>query len=377
MSRIRVEASTMAWARNSIGLSVGDAAKKLGVSVAVLESWEAGEREPTLAQFRKAAHVYRRPTFVLMLAEPPADFEPMRDFRRAGAPTMSYWLQVGVRRALEQLDIYEELSEFVPPVERALPELRLEMQPEEAADLMRESIGISIDEQRSWKDAANAFRAWRDASSRLGVFVVQFENVPVGEARGFSRRGTARGVIGLNSKDAPRGKIFSLVHELAHLALGANPNGSVCDLHTRTTFAIERFCNRVTGAALLPADEVSLSLLGLQKLSRDSLLSRLYEVGSRFQVSSEATLIRAIELGYLDADVWDKVAPELQRSYEGATVRRSRKGNFYTTHVSRYGRTYVEAVADAYSSNDLTLAETCTALGVKVDQVPKLIGALG
>jgi len=377
MSRISVEPSVMAWARGSIGLSVSDAAKKLGVSVAVLESWEAGEREPTLAQFRKAAHIYRRPTFVLMLAEPPTDFEPMRDFRRAGAPAMPYWLHVGIRRALEQLEVLEDLTEFAPLVERALPQLHLRMDPERVAGLMRESIGISTDEQRSWSDADTAFRAWRDASARLGVFVAQFENVAVGDARGFSRWGISRGVVGLNSKDASRGKVFTLAHELTHLALGASGRGSVCDLHAHTAFAVERFCNRVAGATLLPADEVRLSLLGLRNLTGDSLLSRLYEVGSRFQVSSEATLIRAIELGYLDEDVWDEIAPELQRRYEHASARRGRKGNFYTTHVSRYGRTYVEAVADAYSSSELTLAETCTALGVKVNQLPKLIGALG
>lgn len=45
--RIPVEPAVLDWARRSAGLGVANAAKKIGVSPATLEKWEAGELDPT------------------------------------------------------------------------------------------------------------------------------------------------------------------------------------------------------------------------------------------------------------------------------------------------------------------------------------------
>ncbi len=364
----------MIWARKSIGLSVAEAAKRIGVSIAVLESWETGDRLPTVTQFRKAAAVYKRPTFVLKLRRPPTDFQPMRDFRRADAAPMPYWLNVGIRRALEQLEMFHEMMEFAPPVESDVPPMRIPDGVTSAAATLRDSLGVTVAEQRHWADAEAALAEWKRAAERLGVFVVQFHNVDVATARGFARRNTPFSVIGLNSKDTPKGKIFTLFHELVHLGMD---DGGVCDLAVRSQFELERFCSRVAGAALMPKDDVGHQLLGLRDMSDQRLLDRLYEVGTRFHTSSEATLIRAIELGALDESSWERLAPMLRERYEEAKgARKQTGGDFYRTHISRYGRTYVETVVEAYSSDSLTLAEVCDALDLTVGQVPKLIGAL-
>jgi transcriptional regulator with XRE-family HTH domain len=54
------------WARNTVKLSVGLAAEKIGVKAEKLQSWEKGESFPTIKQLYKIAHVYRRP-FALFL----------------------------------------------------------------------------------------------------------------------------------------------------------------------------------------------------------------------------------------------------------------------------------------------------------------------
>lgn len=180
-------------------------------------------------------------------------------------------------------------------------------------------------------------------------------------------------VVGLNGTDSPRAKIFSLLHEIAHVALGGD---GVCDLHHDTQFEVERFCNRVAGAALLPAGEVDLSFRALRPLRGGALLDKLWEIGKRFEVSSEATLIRAIELGYLPAGTWDDVAGDLHDRYEEHAGKRAKGGHFYRTHIAWYGRTYVESALEAHSARVLTLSELCRALDLKVEQVPRLIGAL-
>ncbi len=47
-----------------------------------LTEWEEGRLRPTVTQLRKAANVYKRPLAVFFLPRPPAQPQPLHDFRR-------------------------------------------------------------------------------------------------------------------------------------------------------------------------------------------------------------------------------------------------------------------------------------------------------
>jgi DNA-binding transcriptional regulator YiaG len=50
-----VSPELLVWARETLGLSVDDAAKKAAVRAERLASWEDGTDRPTIAQLRKLA----------------------------------------------------------------------------------------------------------------------------------------------------------------------------------------------------------------------------------------------------------------------------------------------------------------------------------
>jgi transcriptional regulator with XRE-family HTH domain len=58
-------------ARESAGLPLGLAARKVGVTAERLRAWEHGERRPTDAQLRKLGTIYNWPLAALHLSEPP------------------------------------------------------------------------------------------------------------------------------------------------------------------------------------------------------------------------------------------------------------------------------------------------------------------
>ena len=84
MPRVKanITPNVMAWARESCGYSLDDAASKIGRSVEEVSAWESGELQPTIPQARIASKVYKRPLAVFFLPEPPAVFSTLRDFRR-------------------------------------------------------------------------------------------------------------------------------------------------------------------------------------------------------------------------------------------------------------------------------------------------------
>lgn len=80
--------SILIWARETAGLSVEDAAARLGLtsgaggtSTDKLEAFERGELKPTRKQLLKIAATYRRPLTAFYRATPPAPGNRGEDFR--------------------------------------------------------------------------------------------------------------------------------------------------------------------------------------------------------------------------------------------------------------------------------------------------------
>jgi transcriptional regulator with XRE-family HTH domain len=102
---IDVDVSLVRWARESAGLSVQAAAKKVGVKPDKFELWEtAGVPErPTATQLERLADAVKRPVATFFLPEPPAEPPLPADFRKpptAKAPApLSYAVRLAIRRA--------------------------------------------------------------------------------------------------------------------------------------------------------------------------------------------------------------------------------------------------------------------------------------
>src|SRR5712692_7949591 len=98
MAEIPVSGAVLKWAREFRGLSVDEAAKRLGVSSVELEDFESEIRMPTLTKFRKLGTAYRLPLATLFRRTPPAEPPKPKDFRTFGgaAPQDSFAFRVAL-----------------------------------------------------------------------------------------------------------------------------------------------------------------------------------------------------------------------------------------------------------------------------------------
>src|SRR2546426_5322313 len=255
-----VKPELLRWARESGGFSPQQAGERAKIPVERLLSWENGTEKPTLAQLRNLANVYRRPLAVFYLPEPPKTFDALHDFRRLPQRNPRHrWspeLHLAIRRAHLRrevaLDLYETLELEIPKYPMRIS---LSDNPETAGGLLRESLRVTYDHQIHWRDQWVAFRAWRDAFEVAGILIFQATDVSVEEMRAFSIGDPPLPAAVVNIDDHILGRIFSLHHELAHIALRET---GLCDLNERRRTPpyeqqIEIFCNHVAGAILVPA----------------------------------------------------------------------------------------------------------------------------
>ncbi len=78
-----VTPSVLQWARESAGLDLADVAKRLKATPDRIRSWEKGVSRPTWGQFSTLAQMYRRPTAIFYLDEPPSEPDTPPDYRTA------------------------------------------------------------------------------------------------------------------------------------------------------------------------------------------------------------------------------------------------------------------------------------------------------
>jgi Zn-dependent peptidase ImmA (M78 family) len=391
---IPVAPLVLEWARRSVGLSVDAAAHKLQLVPATVEGWESGSVSPTIKQLRRAAAVYKRPLAVLLLPTPARDFDALKDFRLTAAHDMERpWspeLHSEFRRSLSQREVFLELSELspgsVPDAETAPFTTNRSMGAEAVGAHVRDVLQLDSIRPASWANSGEALNACITAAERLGMIVLQTKGIDHDEMCGFSISDWPFPVVALNGKDAPRARIFTLLHEVCHIGLHA---GGLCDLHERKLNAspddrLEHFCNEVAASALMPATPF-LAVSAVQRAAADHQwsLDELSALSHRFGASSQAVLLRLVSLGKATWDLYWKREPELARAYEEARQRerdrrRDSEGgpSYYVVKARDLGHGYIASVLDAFHARAISSMDVADYLEVRFDQVPKLQAAV-
>src|SRR5664280_1156513 len=383
-----VEPAVLRWARESIGLSVLAAERKLGLPEGRVEAWETGEATPTIAQLRSAASVYKRPLGVFLLPEPPTDFDAMRDFRRHVGASAGAWspeLHGEFRRAQAQREFALELAEL----EDELPSSawRIGDFPDNDEDLSVAARGVLLRHAplRIPDSAAPPYEhlnAWVAALEESGILVLATSRggVITQEMRAFSLFFDSLPVIVVNGSDAPRGRLFSLLHEYSHWRL---LTVGLCDTvsdpaATTTDRRLEARCNAVAAAILMPRELVlAISEVGARRYTPDAWsCEALRAAAAPFGVSAEAFLRRLVTLDRVPVDFYQARREEFLAAYVDDEARStSSGGNWYRNTARDLGKGYVRKVASAHRRRIIDRYTAASFLNVKVGQIDRLAEA--
>lgn len=363
-----VNPSVIAWARRARRIPAAVAARSAGVSEDLLRRFEDGTEQPTIAQLRKLAFAYRRPFPLFYLPQPPEDLARFPDLRRVfhaileddglvDFDSLSPELWLAIRHALYLRSQFLDFAETPRRFGLSLPS---NTDPAKVAVAIRSHLGVSLPEQAAHSEQYAALSLWRNSLYQAGVLVFQFPKVDVEEARGFCVRTDPLPIVGLNSSDSPRARLFTLLHEVAHLVLGAD--------------VPERVCNEVAGQALVPPGALRelveqgglLPPLG-EKWSRLQLRS----LGELFGVSSEVIARRLVTLCLMPMSEYHELRQDLQGSMKPG---RSDPGGptFYRVKLAQLGTRFVDDVREAHARGRLTPNEAARVLGVRGMQVEQL-----
>lgn len=353
----------LSWAREIAGYPSADAARRASVTEDRLSAWETGEDQPTLAQLRKLAHLYRRPPALFFLDQPPPrDLPEAPDFRGGAerdrlSPMLRQQMRFAVQRRAALIELQGERDRGLADVEIDTADVY------SAAQTVRSAIGIPVFDQLNSKDANRMLDQWIGAVESSGFVVFQMSRIPLSEARGFSIYDTVAPVIVLNGADPPQARSFTLFHELCHLL---ERSGGICGW---TDDNAERRCNAFAAEVLMPRQDF------IEELGAGDAREMVGTLAERFRVSREAAAIRLRVLGRLSQGDVDQVRQE-SAEYVARTreIQRGREGGpaFHRIHLRNLGRRYVEAILDAQAENRINAADAAHYLEAKVSTIERM-----
>jgi Zn-dependent peptidase ImmA (M78 family) len=371
----------LTWARESASLTPEAVAKKVGVKVDRIFAWEAGQERPSVAQLRNFAAATKRPLAVFYLSEPPRTFDALHDFRAGTAagvpPRTSPELAFEIRKAYDRREwALEFMSDLQLTPEKFGVRLGLGEDAETAAGKIRAALNVRTDLQSQWRVDNEAFREWRALLERIGILTFQATKLELDEARGFSISLKPLPVVVVNIKDAYRGRIFTLLHEVAHLALN---DGGICDLddnqRRNASAQIEAYCNKVAGAILFPRND--LLATSEVRIHRSSDMtwsdSELQALSRRFGGSREALLVRLLTLGRTSENFYHKKREEYRIEY--SKWREQRKEGFAPPHVvslSSAGPLFTSLVIENFNREHITASDVSDYLQVRIKHLPEI-----
>lgn len=371
----------LVWARESASLTEEAVAKKIGVKAERIRAWESGQERPSVAQLRNFAAATKRPLAVFYLAERPDTFDALHDFRAgtgaevpaAASPDLAFEIRKAYDRREWGLELMSDLQLNPPTFD---VRLRLDEDIEIAGGKLRAALGVRTEMQSRWRVDYEAFREWRALLEHAGILTFQATDLELDEARGFSISLKPLPAVVVNIKDAYRGRIFTLLHEVTHIALN---EGGICDLddnkRRNASAKVEAYCNQVAGAVLFPKTDLLATSEVRNHRSTDMTWSdgEIEALSRKFGGSREALLVRLLALNRTNEKFYYGKRDEYQRAY--SEWRKQRKEGFALPHVvslSSAGPLFTALVIENFNREHITASDVSDYLQVRVKHLPEI-----
>jgi len=381
-----VPASRLVWARTTSGLSRDELARACGVDAAKVRAWENGA-PISVAKLDHFAYACRRPLAAFFATEKPSDPAVPTDFRThpsARSSALGRELQLGLRRARllqrSAVAMREAHGDLRP---HGIPTATRRSKPDSLAAKIREALGVSFERQRSWPSQSQALWGWRSAFERLGGLAFMFP-FPTSDARGFALPHPSTPVVVVSRRDAQTSFPFSLMHEVAHVALSTE---GLCDAlggtergNREPDSEVERYCNRVAASVLMPEPVFRSEYRGPAPGTKafDSEVRRLSRV---FWVSQEAVLRRLVDFEIVGMSVYWAKRNFWRKQWETARARqkqRTKSGSPppYDMAIYERGRGFSRLVMGNLRAGELSRSSASELMGLRVKHFTQVAESL-
>jgi Zn-dependent peptidase ImmA (M78 family) len=236
-----------------------------------------------------------------------------------------------------------------------------------AARTIREAIGFDLEQRRQDRTWTEALRRLIQLVEDTGILIMvsgvvgsnTHRRLDPEEFRGFALAHPLAPLIFVNGADSKSAQMFTIAHELAHLALGQSAL-SDAQASAFPDEETERWCNQVAAEVLVPLTALQHELNAAEPW--EAATARL---ARQFKVSKLVILRRLFEAGAIRGreQFWAAYRAESEHLREVAAGGDG--GDFYRTLRARVSRRFEYALVASALGGRTTFTEAMRLLGCK------------
>lgn len=375
--KVEVNPAVLAWAIKSAGWDEKELIDKLGISPNVYKGWMDGSVKPTLNQLENLSNKTKRPLSAFFLSEAPKEKELPKDYRMIPDREGKFDRKtiIAIRKARRWQEATKELSANInETLKPTVKKFSTKDNSKETAKYFRNEV-FKLNEEKHTKFGSDyeLYNFLRETIEEMNIIPFQI-SMPVEDARGFALVDEIPKTIVVNSKDEIRPRIFSLMHEFAHVLIDES-GVSFPDLTRSIKNDVEDWCDTFASEFLLPESTAKRIFTD----NKDTLTSgaTLKRLSNKYYVSKGMLLYNMNKLNYITRSTYSAILNTYKEKPKPKPKKGEKKqGGGVPSDVrckSEMGGKFISLVADNYDKGFITYADALGYLSVKSSKFKKVL----
>lgn len=360
---VDIKPEIITWALNQTS------EEKLGTKLMEnIMQWLNGTKTPTFKQIEDFSKKSNIPLGYFFLQTPPVEEVKLLEYRTVDSIQLTNPSRDLIDTIYEMEDIQdwmksyrEELGYDVLPLVGCMKGIS---DVQAISDRIRNDLGLDREWYENVNDIREAFNYIRSMLEESGIVVMMngvvgkntHRALDVNEFRAFTIVDDWAPLIFINTADSQGGKLFSLLHEVAHIWLGESDLFNDRHYRTEGVSATETICNAVAGEILVPRDAF------LNKwnecIDRKDVYTVITELAKYFHCGECVISRKALDSKKIKPEIYKRVVQEAIEHYNASRENRENPGgNYYSTMRTKLDGCFVRALCESINMGRTSYTE--------------------
>ena len=359
--KVDIQPAIINWAMSQIDES------QLGIKLLNnVKQWLDGTKTPTFKQIEDFSRKANIPLGYFFLQTPPVEKIELIEYRTID----SLELVNPSRNLIDTINEMERVQDWMKTYRQdtgfdVLP-LVGSLKGQTEVSTIVAKIRSDLDLEKDWynrgKNATDSFNYLRNQLDKSGIIVMlngivgknTHRALSIDEFRAFAMVDEWAPLIFINSADSQGAKLFSLIHEIAHIWLGED------DLfndrrNSHNVKPLEVLCNAVASELLVPFE---LFIREWNNAEANDKQEKISLLAKTFRCSESVIARKALDAKKISKKLYEDIVSEALEAYKVLKeTRESGGGDYYNTAKTRLDGCFVRALCESVASGRTTFTE--------------------
>lgn len=351
-----------------------------------LSEWLSDKKKPTYNQLVKVSKATGIPFGYFFLRKPPVEDLSIVEYRTVDSVEL-------LNPSRNLIDIMKSMEAIQDWMHAYLGETLEKctyvgaMKGQTNIRLFAEYVCKILSLESNWRDgcssATDLFKIIRNAISNAGTIVMlngvvgnnTHRLLNIHEFRAFAMVDEIAPLIFINNNDSENGKLFSLVHEFAHICLGENSFFNELIINDSKTRRTEILCNAVAAEVLVPTEGF---VVTWNQSTEKDIKDKIISIAKTYCCGTMVIARKALDNGFIDATIYHVIANEVYKAFlEKLSKKKGGGGDFYRTAAARLDHNFLIYLAGSVASGKTSYTDAFTMTNTNRKTYANLMDAVG